>query len=150
MSASRTYTVGQVLTASQVNDLPQGTIGYAQVQANQTGITTEVDLTTLTVTVTLVAGRRIRIVGSILVQSTVAGDAMEMNIKEGTTILQVGVEIEGLANQYVSIEKSVVIQPSAGTHTYKLSLQRLIGTGTLTMIAAANATAFILVEDIGI
>jgi hypothetical protein len=40
--------------------------------------------------------------------------------------------------------------PAAGSHTYKLQMQRGAGTGTLVMSALATAIAYILVEDIGL
>jgi hypothetical protein len=42
-----------------------------------------------------------------------------------------------------------VIQPSAGSHTYKLQAARAIGTGNVTLNASAVSPAFILAEDIG-
>jgi hypothetical protein len=44
---------------------------------------------------------------------------------------------------------STVITPSAGAHTYKLTLQRNSGTGTVRIFADADVPAFILVEDLG-
>lgn len=150
MSTSRTYTTGAVLTASQQNDLPQGTIGYAQAVANQATFTTVVDLTSLTVTVTLVAGRRIRITGQTLLGSSVADDVASLNIQEGATILQIAnVLCRPISTGFVA-NTSVVVQPGAGSHTYKLTGVRASGTGNITSFAGATFPAYILVEDIGI
>jgi len=43
-----------------------------------------------------------------------------------------------------------VIQPGAGSKTYKLSAQRLGGTGTGSTAASATFPSLILVEDIGL
>jgi hypothetical protein len=152
VSTSRTYTSLTTLPAASVADLAQGTIGYAQVTASQGSITTLADLTGLTVTVTLVAGRRIRIVGSVLVGSTVATDVIRLHIREGATDLQIRDTVPSVVSgttTNINLECSVVLQPSAASHTYKLSLERLAGTGTLTMGAGATYPAFILCEDIG-
>lgn len=127
-----------------------GQLGYAEVTAVQAGITAEVDLTGLTTTVTVGTGRRVKITGSILLQSTVAGDHGRMLIRTGGgTQLQFGdVEIATTAENYL-IERSIVVTPAAGSNTYKLAGFRVSGTGSLTMAAAAGVPAFILVEDIG-
>ena len=57
MPLNTTFTTGQVLTATQQNNLPFGLVASATATASQTGISTEVDLTSLTVTFTAVTGR---------------------------------------------------------------------------------------------
>lgn len=130
---------------------PRGQLGYAQVVADQSGITAEIDLTSLTTTVNIAAGRRIRIVGAGKFASTIAGDRFVVSIKEATTYLRDGVyDNESRGNNTVlSFEGSVILTPSAGTHTYKLTARRISGTGSGTLGAASTAPAYILVEDIG-
>lgn len=151
MSTSRTFADGNTLTAAQVNGLAQGTLGYAQVTANQATITAAVDLTSLTLTVTLVASRRIRIVGDVSFTSSVAADNALLLILDGaTTLNQRTVAIPAITtpNSY-GCRVEAVVQPSAGSHTYKLQAQRNGGSGNITMVASATQPAFILVEDIG-
>lgn len=127
-----------------------GTLGYAQVTANQGTITTEQDLTGLTVTVTVVAGDRIRITAHVRVAATGgASDIPELRIKEGTTILALDRCHFSTASILSTLHGEVVLSPTAGAHTYKLSLVRDTGSGTLTMSAGATFPAFILVEGIG-
>lgn len=129
---------------------PNGSLGYAQVVANQGSITTTVDLTGLTVTTAvLAAGRRLRITGFVPdVQSTVNTDSVTLFIFEGATQLnQMNVNIA--VAQGSGLIAMVVVQPSAAAHTYKLSMARLAASGTLTMVAGVTAPAWILVEDIG-
>ena len=127
---------------------PKGQIGYAQVIANQTGITVVTDLTGLSVTVSVGAGRAIKISCQIIHSGTVADGRSQIGIKEGVTTLQ-------LANfQRTSITgntavSSIIITPTAGIHTYKLTQQLLDGTGTVGLAASSIAPSFILVEDIG-
>lgn len=126
-----------------------GQLGYAQVTAIQSTITTEVDLTGLTTTVTVATGRRVRISGSALWDSGVAADYAACRIKEGTTVLQIGRAPLPNVSSQSSIFASIVLTPSAGVHTYKLSGARDLGTGNVRMVATTEAPAYILVEDIG-
>jgi hypothetical protein len=127
---------------------PNGQIGYAEVTANQTPITTEVDITGLTVTVTVPAGRRIRISCQTVVASTITDDSVRINIMEGATQLHQIAEGQYLSNRGITLSGKVVVSPTPGTHTYKLTLQREAGTGTVTNFASTALPAFILVEDI--
>lgn len=124
-----------------------GTLNYAQIVANQEGITTEVDVTGLVVPVTVGAGRRIKISAFINASKTVADGEKHVYIKEGATYLQVIYEAAGSVG-IDTLYGSVILTPSAGPHTYKLAADRS-GTGTMSLIASATAPAFILVEDIG-
>jgi hypothetical protein len=146
---STSQTFAGPLTSAEMNSLPQGTLGYAPVTANQGTFTAATDLTGLTVTVTLVAGRRIRISAHAGFQSSVAADTVEFNIQEGATILQYGLIGMTIANRIFTSDPSVVLTPTVGAHTYKLNAQRVDGTGNITLVAGATQPAFILVEDIG-
>ena len=125
-----------------------GTLGYAQVIASQTGISAEVALTGLSVTVNVAENRRIKISAATLLRGSVDGDRFALRIKEGTTQLQ-GVEIKVNTVAYEPYQPTVAITPSAGTHTYYLALGIIAGTGTIDSAASTAAPAFILVEDIG-
>lgn len=126
-----------------------GTLGYAQVTANQgPPITTEVDLTGLAVTVTVAAGRRIKITGYIGGASSVSDDVLQLAVKEGATQLnRANKGVRGGNTEHWSVIWSGT--PTAGAHTYKLTLARVVGTGNVNMSAGATEPAFILVEDIG-
>lgn len=130
--------------------VPAGTLGYAQVTASQTGITASVDLTGLTVTVTVSAGRRIRLSFFGLLQSTVSGDSGQIQAQEGATVLIAAIADIGTTPVNASVAGSVILQPTAGVHTYKLTAARAVGTGSLTMAAGANNPAWIMAEDIGV
>lgn len=125
-------------------------LGYAQAVATQGSITTEVALTNLSVTVAVpYAQHRIKITGHADFASTVADDIPLLRIKESTTQLQDGLSVCRVANFATTIETTVVLVPTAGSHTYNLSGQRFNGTGTVSMTASATGPAFILVEDLG-
>lgn len=141
---------GEVLTAANVNRVPGGWIGYNEVTASQGSIgATEVALTTLTVTVTVGTSRRIRISAETMFATTVAQDVAELRIKEGTTVLQARPRKIMAASQSETISASVVLTPSAGSHTYYLAAILASGSGTITSAASATQPASILVEDIG-
>ncbi len=134
---------------TDTSKLPLGTLGYAQVTANQSGITTEVDLTGLSVTVTVGTSRRIKITAQVNLYSTVAEDTGEVAIKEGATCFNVGEQPRLSTTNTATKQCSAVITPTAGAHTYKLTCLRTAGTGGVISYASTNRPAFILVEDIG-
>lgn len=140
----------EIVTADKMNELPKGILGYAAATSDQTGITSEADVTGLSVTVDVPAGRRLKITGFInVLVDTVSDTTASLRVKESTTQLAQSysrpVGNSRSAGQFVM----AVITPSSGSHTYKLTLQREVGTGSLTVDAAADRPCFILVEDIG-
>lgn len=153
MSNDRTYTVGQILTAAQVNDLPQGILGITRVTADFTNAgSPEVDVITAPA-VTLVANRRIRIsFHAATIGGSVANDQFVLTIKEGTTGLNEAwhfvITVSGFHSGAVNFSH-VIDAPSAGSHTYKVTLFRNAGTGTCTMSASASRPMFLTVEDCG-
>lgn len=153
-----TATAGAVLTAAQVKQIPGGWIGYAEVTANQTISTgTETDLTGLTVTVAVGSSRKIRIRAQGILSRSVADGVTVGRIKEGATTLgtwaqhspNATTEFDGASGEAVSSPGGVFATPSAGTHTYKLTLQRFSGTGNVILNAASGSQASITVEDLG-
>jgi hypothetical protein len=98
--------------------------------------------------VTVGTGRRIRISALVDLFGTVANDQSEVDIAEGATVLQ-SVIMRHAATGHLSHEPERILTPTPGSHTYKLTGQRLSGTGTFTMQATGNQPAYILVEDIG-
>lgn len=123
------------------------TLGYTQITASQSGISTIVDLTNLSVTVMIPAGgRRIKITGYFPgITSTVTTDRADSSIREASTTLNSAFATTGGSGwSGIVITK---VDATAGSHTYKLSLARGTGTGTLTLYSDGSlAQAFILVE----
>lgn len=137
----------EIITSGLV--VQNGTLGYAQNITNQTPIISIVDLTGLSVAVMVGTGRRIRVTGHVLAGSTAINDTISLLVRESSTELQITEFRNGAANASEGLPITVILTPSAGSHTYKLSMRRSSGTGTLTMSAGASYPAFILVEDIG-
>lgn len=123
-----------------------GTLGFAGQATSQTAIgTTITDITGLAVTVTVAAGRRVRVsaVGQINHDNT---QVASLILREGTTVLQTS-QHSGAAGETRAHSPSVILTPTAGSHTYKVSMQT--STGTAGLVASATQPAYILVEDIG-
>ena len=129
----------------------RGALGYAQTTTAQNGITTETDLTSLSVTVTVPSdGRRVKITGFIpYVVPDTNGATISLYIKESTTQLNrfdIHATTGAGAIQYGMI-CTWVGTPSAGSHTYKLTLAASAGTVNVSSLSATQI-AFILVEYI--
>lgn len=124
------------------------TLGYAQVTTPQGGITTETDLTGLSVTVTVPAGRRLRITAQGRVDAVTTAGLIIGFIKEGSTYLDRWVQDDVGAGQVRTASASTIITPTAGSHTYKLSLWKFNGGNTASLNADPAYPAYILVEDI--
>jgi hypothetical protein len=120
-------------------------IGYSEVLVDQT-----LGTSFNPVTVTVPAGRRIKISAKVFAWSTVANDTIALDIKEGATTLQISqvvIPITG-ANGNTSLYAEVIISPSAGAHTYTMLVRRGAGSGTVTVSSGATIPAFLLVEDV--
>ena len=142
---------GDTITEARLDTLPRGWLGYAEVTANQTvSVGTETDLTGLTVTVSVDANRRLKITAHGLFNRSVADGVSVARIKEGSTELgRFSQHSPSAASEFDLAEGSASITPASGSHTYKLTVQRVTGTGNVVLTAAAGSPAFILVEDLG-
>jgi len=141
-------TAGEVLTATNLEKLAGGWLGYNEATVNQGSITTVVDMTTLTVTVTVGPSRRIRIHGSAYPSGT-TGEVCRLYIMEGATQLQERDVAFGATSVPAGLEAFVVLTPTTGAHTYKLQMARVSGTNGITNNAGATLPSFVLCEDIG-
>jgi hypothetical protein len=145
-------TAGGLATSTFANSLPGGWIGFVERTTDLTGVVGSA-VTVASVTVTVNTSRRIKISGNICTWiSTVNGDRIQVAIVEGITQLQVGrsqVQLAGIAT-----ENPVFLQcietPTAGTHTYALTVVRNGGTGSITVSGDnSNQSTYIMVEDVG-
>jgi hypothetical protein len=129
-------------------NIPWGRISHAIATASQTGITTTItDLTSLTVTFTASANRYYLIRGHITAQQNSAATAFEVRVTDGSNTQIASCDQTVIAGQALSTSVAVVVQPAAGSVTYKL--RGLTNTGTADLIASAASPILILVEDIG-
>ena len=130
-----------------------GTVFYAQVTADQTGVTTEVDVTGLTTSGAWTAetGRRYKVTAQFEITQSVAGDAWVVEIKDasGPTTLK---RITGSNGSTFSESKTGEYVSNAsisGAKTWKLTVRRAVGSGTITFGASSTYPAFLMIEDIG-
>ncbi len=141
-----TEVAGDILTASNFDKLPGGLIGYSNVTSSQTGITTITDLTSLSVAVTVNTSRIIKIEGFANYSQVTTGGVSNLVIRESSTTLgnaALNIGASGNAGMFVA----VIISPTTGAHTYKLSASTNLGTvGTS---ASATQPAYIAVYDLG-
>lgn len=153
--AARTRTdfvAGQTLTAAQMDALPAGWLGYLVSQSNQTGITTEADITNLsTLSVTLEANRLYRVWAELTIESTIADERATVRIYKGSD-LQVqrpfGMPSYPSTTTRLGVHVSRVFTSTAGTYTFKVSLEREY-LGSLSVKANSDAPALLVVEDLG-
>lgn len=125
-----------------------GQLGYAQTTADQTSISALVDLTNLSATVTVGTGRRVKITGQARINNDGTAGTVLGYIRESSTVLNLFAVNSVIASGFTLAHGSHVLTPSAGSHTYKLSMEKA-GAGTFTVDADATYPPFILVEDIG-
>lgn len=135
-------------TPASANTAPSSTLAYAEITAdtvnNTTGMT---DAPGLAVTVTVAAGRRIRISAEALLLGDTNGTGARLLIGEGSNILRLADrDMEGAKQE--EIHTDVILTPSAGTHTYKVAYGRWSGGGNIKILANGQYPAYILVEDI--
>lgn len=124
-------------------------LGSAQVTADQGSLgTTITDLTGLSATVTVTSGHWIKITGFVGAFYGASTDLqLYFSIRESSTQLN-RAEINLSTSTHNQPGHVVhLLQPSAGSHTYKLSAQT--NAGTVSMAGGATAPSFILVEDLG-
>lgn len=127
-----------------------GTLGFASTTTSQTGISTETDLTNLILTVTVGAGRRLRLWTGMRLAASAADAGAHLRLKEGATQLGESLRTISIQGRAESLHAGAIISPSAGAHTYKVSLARFAGTGTVYTDVGVGYPAWLLAEDIGL
>lgn len=139
----------EATVSARIAALPQGKIGLATKTVDQASIgATVTDISGLSVTVTIPdALRSIRITAFASFLAT-ATEVAGLLIREGSSQYQ-----DAHAETGVTYPRTVVSQvtlnPTAGSHTYKVSAYSVTGAAFLTLKAGATFPAFILVEDLG-
>lgn len=115
---------------------------------NRTGYTTEQDLDGLSITVTTLENRLVRITGHVLISAS-ASAGFVGRIKEGATELGRFGHDSVLSSGDRLFEGSAIVTPTAGSHTYKLTGSNATGGAQTFDAKNAITAAFIMVEDIG-
>jgi hypothetical protein len=143
-----TQSAGETLSSANFTKLPGGWIGYAEVTANQTGLGVgPTDLTSLTVTVTAGSSRRLVVRGYARITQQTSPSNSEVLIRDGSGT-QLNKSTITMASASIAMHHpAVVVTPSSGSNTYKLSCSVAAGTNDLN--AAATQPAWIMVTDVG-
>lgn len=148
------YFNNTVYTQADVDSLvagfSKGRITSASLTSDSATFTTIADITSYTVTFTAEASRYYRLAIKAHIESSVAGDYARLAITtDGDTVLNDCKRELPVANESQSIECWVIVQPGAGSVTYKVRGERVSGTGNVKVDAAATSPALFLVEDLG-
>lgn len=150
------YVAGDTLSAANMNLLPGGMEagGYAQVTSAQTGITTIVDVTSLTVTWTAVSARRYRTSFFVDVLPATVADTnwgIEVSITDGSNTVKASATSAVTTTQVRTLVGSVVETSLSGSTTRKLRTQSVNNSSSdaYSINAAATQPCYILVEDVG-
>jgi len=156
MSTSTDHVAGQVFTAANADNLAQGVLGIQKGTSDvgPTSSTTELDVITAPAVTIASTGRRLRITGAIsaCVQSTTPEDStFEFKIKESSTQLDaIRIRPQGVTDDADGFTLvAFVDNPSAASHTYKMTVQRISGTQNCTIKATSTRPIKIVVEDVG-
>ncbi len=121
-------------------------LGYRQTVANQGSITTEVDITGLSVSFIAPGNRKVKV--SLIVDggSSVADDVVTFKLKEGATQLNRFDVMYRPASSGNTVCGFHFVTPSSGLHTYKATVVRAAGTGTIALASGATYPNIIVVE----
>lgn len=122
----------------------------ATVVVRQNGLINGTDITNAAITVTLDPARRYRITGRCLAQSAAgAPTAVALDIKEGAALIErVFQDKLAAVGDTVTLFGSALVEgPTAGSHTYKLTL----GADAVDTVDIRNdaSTLILYVEDVG-
>lgn len=151
--ASRTTPVGtavagQQAAAATMNGAAGGWIGEVSTTTSQTGIgTTIVDLTGMSIAVTVGTSRKLLLMGKAVLIARIATVNVKLLIREGATTLDSVVQTCPVNTRASMVIPGVIVSASAGAHTYKLSA---VGdSNTLDTEAAAGQLVSLIVIDMG-
>ena len=138
---------GDVLTATNFNLLPRGIVGVATKTAAQTGISSTVDITSLTLTWTATSTRYYRTtVFCIAQQNTSAGNAQIILTDGSGNTKSKSLYLQAAADYWTS---TVVAVETGLSGSVTRKVQANTSAGTMSIYADATYPALILVEDIG-
>jgi hypothetical protein len=150
-----TYNSGQAtqdtaINASTTELNTRGVKAYAQRTSNSTSFSAATDLPSLTVTWTAQATRRYRISSWFKMSADNATQIIVTQITDGSNVVQLQVETDARSSGIAySVPMELIQTGLSGSITRKVRALRFGGSGNINLVAAADAVAFIMVEDIG-
>lgn len=125
-------------------------VGLGTKTSSQGTFTSETDITGLTVTFTADGVHSYRLSAILDITSSVNSDAAAIWIKEGSTYLRRAGGTLAFNNVSYTLSTWVIVTPTAGSHTYKVTALRTGGTGNLTVDAGTGnpSPAYLLAQQL--
>ena len=143
---------GDVLEEGDIDALPKGIVGHAEVFIGQTGIGASADITSLSLSYAFVAGRKYRLQHFCeSVSGSVLNNRWSINIYYGATIVQRRfIDITtASANIGGGVVTTIISPGTSATVTVKVAMIRESGAGTAEHNADTNIPAYLIIEDLG-
>jgi hypothetical protein len=148
MAVNTTFTSGAILTAAQMNNLPWGVVGYVTKATTQTNITTETDITGLSITWTATAGRVYKFTGHINLSCAAGGD-YTLYLNDGSSNILEAAEKTAASDRETTSFEVYVSGITAGSKTYKLRLTASNDTTVFGASTRASIASQFFIEDMG-
>jgi putative SOS response-associated peptidase YedK len=126
---------------------PWGVMGFITKTTNQTGITTQTDITGVTLTFTAAANRRYKVSLYCRAQQITSPSNNEVYITTAANALLQVSSYNHAANDFVTHHAVVILSPAAGSVTYKA--RAATGAGTSSILCDATYPLDFWIEDIG-
>ena len=130
---------------------PWGNVAEAKTSGNQTGITTEVDLTSLTVTFTAIANRKYRVSCSVATTQVTTNGRQQIKISTAATGAGTIIAASATVPSPLDFDQHTIIAPlqtpAAGSTSYHL--RGLTAAGTMSINNSLPGPSTITVDDVG-
>ncbi len=153
-STPQDFSPGLVLTDTMMDKLPQGILDKQVSTSNvgPTSGTTSLDVLTSSAVTLLTTNRRLRLRFHVRGYTpSVSGDTFILRIQEGATVLSdMHIVTTSTTGTFGGVDfDALVDSPTAAAHTYKVTVTRAIGSGTITLSGTATGPITFTVEDAG-
>jgi hypothetical protein len=148
MAVNTTFTSGAILTAAQMNALPFGLVAEPIViTSNQTGITTNTDVTGASITFTGIAGRKYKASFVSLYTSATASIRVSYSVTDGSNTQQIPfIFVNNVAGTDQTATGSYTFT-ATGSTTRKLRISP--SSNTVAITAGSGFPTQFWIEDIG-
>ena len=141
---------GSVLTATEYNYLPRGIVAFAQKTTDQTGISTQADVTSLSVTWTATSSRYYKITAFLApIRQRTSGGIVVPVITDASNTTRVQANVTLATDDFTSICIAEIITSLSGSITRKVRIGTTAGTVDVLSGTAGHGN-YIVVEDLGI
>jgi hypothetical protein len=129
---------------------PQGLVAYATQTTGQASITTEVDLTSLSVTWTAVSNRRYLIMFKVELTASVADGSFTVKLTDSSNTQISRATDACLTTASRTAQSSLVVTGLSGSITRKLRMAKVGGSGSLSTNSDATNPSHLTVIDLAV